>query len=130
MSNDSPPRQATLLCPARRDTGAWQWREVRPACAESAAWPVQVFTFGRFSVLADGTPLVFCRKTPKRPVALLKVILAFGGRDVSEHRLAEALWPDDDGDAAHDALAVNLHRLRRLLGDSVYGHFRRERYEK
>lgn len=125
MSNDSSPIQTILHRPARPDTSAWQRREARrSARGESPAWPLQVFTFGRFSLIADGAPLVFCGKTPKRPVTLLKVILAFGGRDVSEHRLTQVLWPDDDGDAAHDALGVNLHRLRKLLGnhDAVILH--------
>src|SRR5207244_178922 len=41
---------------------------------------------------------------------------AFGGRDVSESQLTETLWPDAEGDAAHEACAITLHRLRKLLG--------------
>jgi two-component SAPR family response regulator len=43
-------------------------------------------------------------------------LVAFGGRDVNERQLTEALWPDAEGDAAHQACAVALHRLRKLLG--------------
>ena len=43
-------------------------------------------------------------------------LIAFGGREVSEQQLTEALWPDADGDAAHEACAIALHRLRKLLG--------------
>jgi DNA-binding SARP family transcriptional activator len=42
-------------------------------------------------------------------------LIAFGGRDVSERQLTEALWPEAEGDAAHQACAVALHRLRKLL---------------
>ena len=37
-------------------------------------------------------------------------------RDVSESQLTETLWPDAEGDAAHEACAITLHRLRKLLG--------------
>ena len=48
-------------------------------------------------------------------MALLKAIIAFGGKAVPEARLTEALWPDEEGDAAHQAFTAALHRLRRLL---------------
>jgi len=86
--------------------------------AECAGQSVEIFAFGPFSVLKDGAPLVHCRKTPKKPTALLKVLLAFGGRDVSGRQLTDALWPDEEGDAAQNVLAVTLHRLRRLLGEN------------
>ena len=50
-------------------------------------------------------------------MALLKVLVAFGGREVPEQKLTTLLWPDEEGDAAHHALTVALHRLRRLLGN-------------
>jgi DNA-binding SARP family transcriptional activator len=90
----------------------------RSALAESAARSVELFAFGPFTVLKDGAPLIHCRKTPKKPIALLKAILALGGRDVSGRHLSDALWPDEEGDAARNVLAVNLHRLRRLLGEN------------
>lgn len=80
-------------------------------------WPLQIRTLGAFEVLKEGVPIEFPRKTPKRPIALLKALVALGGpngQGVPEARLIDALWPD--GDAAEDALAINLHRLRRLLG--------------
>lgn len=102
---------------------AFYWRTRGDATQQAAAseqgirGAVQIFAFGRFSVMKSGTPLVFSRKAPKRPITLLKALIALGGREVSGHRLTDALWPNEEGDAAHDVLAVNLHRLRRLLGD-------------
>lgn len=78
-------------------------------------WPLRIVTLGRFEVLVDGQPLVFPGKTPRKPLALLKALIAFGGQAVPLHLLTDALWPDDDADAAHDACNVALHRLRRLL---------------
>jgi DNA-binding SARP family transcriptional activator len=100
------------------ETGGRRWAVADDSAPiEFATRPLQIFTFGRFSVVKDGVPLGRSRKTPKKPVALLKVLLAFGGRDVSGRQLTDALWPDEEGDAAHNVLAVNLHRLRKLLGE-------------
>lgn len=81
-------------------------------------WPfaVRVYALGRFRVLLQGKPLEFTGKAQKKPLELLMALVAFGAREVSEQRLSEALWPDAEGDAAHQACAVALHRLRRLLG--------------
>jgi LuxR family transcriptional regulator, maltose regulon positive regulatory protein len=82
-----------------------------------AYWPfrVRIHTLGRFGVLIDGKPLRFSGKAQRKPLELLMALVAFGGRDVSERQLTEALWPDAEGDAAHQACAVALHRLRKLL---------------
>lgn len=79
-------------------------------------WPVKVYTLGRFSVLKDGEPLRFSGKAQKKPLELLMVLLALGGREVPQVELADALWPDSEGDAAYRALITNEQRLRRLLG--------------
>jgi DNA-binding SARP family transcriptional activator len=86
------------------------------AFLETWPWPVRIYTFGRFEVQVEDKPLDFGRKAPKRTLALLKAIVALGGSDVPEQRLADALWPEQEGDAAHESLAAALHRLRRLLG--------------
>jgi DNA-binding SARP family transcriptional activator len=46
-------------------------------------------------------------------------LIAFGGRDVPEAKLADALWPQADGDAAAQALRTTLFRLRKLIGEQV-----------
>jgi DNA-binding SARP family transcriptional activator len=80
-------------------------------------WPLRVVTLGRFEIRRDDQLLPSRRKAQRRPLTLLKAMIAFGGERVSEDRLAEALWPDAEGDAAQRALATAVHRLRRLLGD-------------
>jgi len=67
-------------------------------------------------VLIDGKPLQSSGKAQRKPLELLMALVAFGGRDVSESQLTETLWPDAEGDAAHEACAITLHRLRKLLG--------------
>lgn len=81
-------------------------------------WPTRVYTLGRFEVVVDNKPLSFPRKTPRRLTGLLKTLVSLGGREVPEQKLIDALWPEEEGDAARHALTVALHRLRRLLGDA------------
>ena len=89
--------------------------------AESNPWPIRIYTLGRFEVLCGNEPLRFPRKVPRRPLLLLKAVIAFGCRNVSEDRLIDALWPEADGAAARMSLTSAIHRLRRLLthGESI-----------
>ncbi len=79
-------------------------------------WPLRVFTLGGFALEGERTAARSSRKSQQRPLALLQAIIALGGQNVNEELLGDALWPDADGDAAHQAMTVTLHRLRRLLG--------------
>lgn len=87
-----------------------------PADAPDAwPWPVKVRALGGFDLEVRGAPVVFAHKVPKRVIGLLQALLAFGGSEVGVERLADALWPELDGDAAHQALEAALYRLRRIL---------------
>src|SRR5262245_41419711 len=90
--------------------------ESPPVEVEAWPWPIRIFTLGRFEVLRDGEPVRFARKVQRKPLALLKALIAFGGRAVREDLVMDALWPEAEGDAARMALASALHRLRILLG--------------
>jgi len=85
--------------------------------SERWPWPVRIHTLGRFNLVIDGAPPPFGRKSPQKPVQLLKALIAQGEREVPEEQLSEILWPDADGDLAHESLSTNLKRLRKLLGD-------------
>jgi DNA-binding SARP family transcriptional activator len=84
---------------------------------EKWPWPVKVYALGRFSLIVDGTVLPSARKTRQKPLLLLKALIALGGREVPEGQLTGILWPDADGDLAHQSLAKTLERLREILGD-------------
>ncbi len=90
----------------------------QPADIEDWPWPIKVYTLGHFELLIDGAPPGYSRKAPKKVLALLKAIVAFGANEVPEQKLLDALWPDDEGDAARRSLTATLHRLRKLLGDA------------
>ncbi len=78
-------------------------------------WPVRIYTLGTFRIELGDEPLVFTRKAPKKVLALLKAIIAFGERGVPQRRLMAALWPEESGEAPYEALNVGLHRLRKML---------------
>lgn len=88
------------------------------ASLDSPGQTVRVRALGELEVSVAGKPLGFGRKRPERPLELLKYLAANGTRAVAEAQAADAIWPELDGDAALRALAVNIHRLRRLLGDN------------
>jgi LuxR family transcriptional regulator, maltose regulon positive regulatory protein len=78
---------------------------------------VRVYTLGCFTVFTQDKPLAFIGRVQKKPLELLRALIAFGGRGVGTGKLAQALWPDTDGDMAKHALETTLYRLRKLLGD-------------
>jgi LuxR family transcriptional regulator, maltose regulon positive regulatory protein len=83
---------------------------------ENWPWPIKIFTFGRFGLIKEGTPVESSKKGELKPLSLLKALIALGGRDVDESKLADVLWPEADGDAAFSAFTTTLSRLRQLLG--------------
>lgn len=83
---------------------------------EAWPWPIKIYTLGRFALVKDGKPISSTGKTQRRPLDLLKALIALGGRNVNQARLIEAFWPDADGDAAAASFNMALKRLRELLG--------------
>ncbi len=79
-------------------------------------WPVKIFTLGGFELLVDDGPVEFSGKVQKKPLDLLKALVALGSRDVSEERIIDALWPEAAGDLAHKSFEMALQRLRKLIG--------------
>ena len=86
-----------------------------PDAGERWPWAVRVRTLGGFELRRDGAP-VSSRKESRKPLDLLKLLIALGGGPVPVDRLCAALWPDAPGDAARNRFDNTLHRLRRLLG--------------
>ncbi len=83
--------------------------------ADDWPWPLRIHALGRFEVRRDGAPLAFRGKAQKKPLELLKALIALGGEGVETGRLAAILWPDSGGDAAKVSFDSTLYRLRKLL---------------
>jgi DNA-binding SARP family transcriptional activator len=98
-------------------------RRLRPpperAVPEAWPFPLKIHTLGRFALLRDGKPLRFEGKTQKKPLELLKLLIALGGREIAESRITDILWPDTEADQARQNLKATLHRLRKLIGSEV-----------
>jgi LuxR family transcriptional regulator, maltose regulon positive regulatory protein len=80
-------------------------------------WTFRVQTFGGFRLQGHEEAKPAGAKAQRRPFDLLKALIAYGGEQVSESRIIDALWPRVDGDSAHRSFTSALHRLRKLLGE-------------
>jgi DNA-binding SARP family transcriptional activator len=78
--------------------------------------PINIYTLGRFDVVLDGTPLRFVFKPPRKPLVLLKALLAGGRVGVSQDALRATLWPELEQWSGVKALYATVLQLRRLLG--------------
>jgi DNA-binding SARP family transcriptional activator len=83
---------------------------------ESWPWPLKLLALGAVKVLQDDASLVAGAKPQHRLLDLLKALVAFGREGVNTRDLADALWPDSEGDSAQNTLQVSLYRLRKMLG--------------
>lgn len=93
-----------------------------PAEAEALEkwpWPLKIYTLGGFAIHKNDQIVRFTGKSPRKPLELLKALIAFGGNDVNQATLIEALWPELDGDNAQQAFETALYRLRKLLGEEA-----------
>jgi hypothetical protein len=92
--------------------------EQPPLGVDAWPWPYRVQTFGGFRLLRHDEPLGNgSGKAQRKPLDLLKLLVAYGGEQVSESRVTDALWPRIDGDSAHRSFTSTLHRLRKMLGE-------------
>jgi LuxR family maltose regulon positive regulatory protein len=85
---------------------------------DSWPWLVKIRTLGTFELYVNDQLVEFVGKAPKKLLSLLKALIANGGRQVPEERLIDALWPDEEADAARKSLDITVLRLRKLLGSA------------
>jgi LuxR family transcriptional regulator, maltose regulon positive regulatory protein len=90
--------------------------ESPPLHLENWPWNLKVFTLGRFELLKEDKPIPSSRKIQQKPLMMLKVMIALGGKGVKEEQLSDILWAEADGDDAHNSFITTQHRLRQLIG--------------
>ena len=80
-------------------------------------WPysIKIYTFGQFRLVVNNQLVKSSGKVQKKPLDLLKSLIAMGGKEVRDNQLTDFLWPDAEGDAAYDSLRTTVRRLRLLL---------------
>ena len=87
-----------------------------PANAGSTwPWPVRIHTLGGFELSRAGVATAVHGNTQKKPLELLKALVASGPRSVDKSRLARLLWPDAQTHDATVALDTATSRLRKML---------------
>jgi len=79
-------------------------------------WPIRIHTLGCFDIVIDDQPFELPSRNRPKLFAFLQTLIAFGGKQVREEVISEAVWPDAEGDAAHQLFDTTLFRLRKLLG--------------
>lgn len=84
-------------------------------------WPyaIRIYLFGNLEIIKYSESINFGRKEPKKPLALLKCLIAFGGYQVSVEKIIQALWPECEADA-RQTFNTTLHRLRQLLDQRAF----------
>jgi ATP/maltotriose-dependent transcriptional regulator MalT/DNA-binding SARP family transcriptional activator len=107
LANDIEVEHArrTITClglrPTRLDVQGWPW-------------PIKIFVMGRFNVLCGEKPIPVASKAQKKPMEVLKALIALGGRSVNIDDIMMSVWPNE-GAAARATFDVTLMRLRKLL---------------
>jgi DNA-binding SARP family transcriptional activator len=77
-------------------------------------WPVVIRTLGTFAIEVDGAPLEFAHKAQRKPLELLKLLVAAGRDGLGIDAATDHLW--QPGEGGRNAFDITVHRLRRLLG--------------
>ncbi len=75
----------------------------------------QVFTLGRFGVVAKGLGVSIEKWERKQAVTLLKFLVAHLGRPVHRETLIDFFWPEIEENRAWKRLKVTVHFLRQQL---------------
>ena len=81
-------------------------------------WPVNIRALGQFTVSVQGHPLASTGKQQRKPLDLLKLLVASGERGVPSAQAVEELYPDMEGGSGYKRYAMALHRLRKLIGEA------------
>lgn len=86
--------------------------------AQPAGEKPRITFFGGAAIQIGGTP-VGGRAAHRHPLALLALLVASAGRQLTRDKLIALLWPERDADAARNLLKVNVHELRKQLGENA-----------
>lgn len=79
-------------------------------------WPVRIHALGNFRIESADPDPPPTKKQEKRPLELLKILLAAGPDGLLLEQIIEDLCPDKASKSAYNIYSVTLHRLRQRLG--------------
>lgn len=82
-------------------------------------WPLRIRALGRFALERDGSPITTEGKGQRKPLELLRVLVAHGANSPANGmptgELIDILWPDLEAEAPKASFDMTLLRLRKLL---------------
>ncbi|MFT3818071.1 MAG: winged helix-turn-helix domain-containing protein [Rubrivivax sp.] len=99
---------ASVAIRERRLVPTPRWRDDWP-------WRLKVRVLGALAIERDGRPLVIGGKTPRKPLELLALLAAHGGRPLDAQTVIDDLWPSLDASTPRASLDMAVSRLRKLL---------------
>lgn len=93
-------------------------RGVRPpgAGVPDWPWPIEIRAIGPLEIRVDDATLRFEGKAQRKPLVMLKALVALGARNVPQDQLIDAVWQEPVEGDERKAFDVTVHRLRKLLG--------------
>jgi len=89
-------------------------------CLMDWPYPLRIFTMGRFEIELDGRLLQSGAKSRRKALEMLRVLIAFGCREVPIQKIVDVLYPEIDGDRANYSFKFTLHQLRTLLASGSF----------
>ena len=89
-----------------------------PYTCENWPWALKIYTLGSFKILHEDAPIELSRKAQVKPIELLQFLVVNHDKAVELDHISGMLWPDAQGDYAHQTLDTTIHRLRKLLGSN------------
>ncbi len=89
-----------------------------PYKCENWPWAFKIYTLGNFKILHDDAPVELSKKAQLKPIELLQFLVVNHDKSVELDHISGMLWPDAQGDYAHQTLDTTIHRLRKLLGSN------------
>src|SRR5207244_5431463 len=83
-------------------------------------WPIRVHALGTLRVEVDETPLEFGPRAQRKPLELLKVIIAHGPAPVDAAIAIDALWQDEEGEVYRVVVVHTVLRLHKVQWSVLY----------
>lgn len=91
----------------------------RPAAASSSDTPLRFNCFRHFSIVAGGKDINAGWRT-RKAAELIAFLISEGGKYAAKEKIAEALWPEQEGRIAMSNLYMAYHYINKQAGQSGF----------
>ena len=94
-------------------------RQLKPPSLHLPYWPwaVKIFALGKLRIEIEGIPITFGQKAQRKPIEILQALIIAGEPGVEVKHAMRELWTGAASSMSKKAFEINVHRLRRLLGN-------------